>query len=91
MQRLVLAGLVAATLGSVSVPAAARSNVDVYLSFGPPPVRYEYVPAPRVGLVWVPGYWDRRGHRYVWVGGHWLRHRPAFYHQQARWGRPYWY
>ncbi len=21
--------------------------------------------------VWVPGYWDWRGHSYVWVKGHW--------------------
>jgi hypothetical protein len=87
MQKLALAGLVAATLGSVSIPAAARSNV-IYLNFGPPPVRYEYVPAARPGFVWAPGYWDWRGHRHVWIAGHWLRHRPGYYYRPARWA-PY--
>jgi hypothetical protein len=46
--------LIAATLGGVSIPAAARTNVDFYLTFGPPPVRYEYVPARWVAQ---EGHW----------------------------------
>ena len=85
MRKLILGGLIAATLGGVSIPAAARTNVDFYLNFGPPPVRYEYVPAPRVGFVWVPGYWDWRYGRHHWVGGHWVRHRPGYFYEPARW------
>lgn len=100
MKKLILGSLVAATLGSVSIPAAARTNVDVYLNFGPPPVRYELAPAPRVGFVWVPGYWDWRHGRHFWVGGHWVRNRPGYYYAPARWVdyggrwqyvRPAWY
>jgi len=37
--------------------ASARSNVDVSIAIGPPPVIVEEVPPPRVGYVWAPGYW----------------------------------
>lgn len=85
LRKLILGSLVAAALGSIALPAAARTNVDLYLNFAPPPVRYEYVPAPRYGFVWVPGHWAWRGHRHVWVAGHWVRHRPGYYHRPARW------
>lgn len=85
MKKLVLGGLLAAALGSAALPAAARANVDFYVSVGPPPVYHEVVPAPRAGLVWVPGYWDWRHGRYYWVAGHWLRHRPGYYYEPARW------
>ena len=85
MRKLILGSLVAAAVGSVALPAAARTNVDLFVNFAPPPVRYEYVPAPRVGFAWVPGHWAWRGHRHVWVAGHWVRHRPGHYYRPARW------
>ncbi len=85
MRKLMLAGLVAATLGSFAVPADARTDVDVVVNVGPPPVRYEVVPAPRVGYVWTPGYWDWRGHRHMWIAGHWVRARHGYYYTPARW------
>jgi hypothetical protein len=83
MKKLMVAGLVAAALGSFSVPAAART--DVYLNFAPPAPRVEVVPAPRVGHVWVPGYWEWRGHRHIWVAGHYVRERRGYYYAPARW------
>src|SRR5258707_7771248 len=85
MRKLMLAGLVAATLGSFGVPADARPDVDVVVNVGPPPVRYEVVPAPRVGYVWTPGYWDWRGPRHMWIAGHWVRARHGYYYTPARW------
>lgn len=85
MRKLIIGGLIAAALGSVSVPATARTSVDFYLNVGPPAVPYEVVPAPRAGWIWVPGYWDWRYNRHFWVGGHWLRHRPGFYYAPASW------
>jgi hypothetical protein len=85
MRKLILGSLVAATLTGISIPAAARTNVDFSLHVGPPVAPVEYVPAPRRGYVWVPGYWDWRGHRHHWVRGHWKRHRPGYYHAPARW------
>ena len=85
MRKLMLGSLVAATLAGMSIPAAARSNVDFHVSFGPPAAPVEYVPAPRAGYVWVPGYYGWRASRYHWVAGHWIRHRPGYHYQPARW------
>ena len=99
MQKLLIAGLLAATLGSAALPAAAWTHVDLYLNGAPPPARYEVLPAPRVGYLWAPGHWGWRGHHHVWIAGHWVRHRPGSYYEPARWanydGRwgyhaPYW-
>ncbi len=82
MKKIVLASLVAAALASAR-PAAART--EILVNVAPPPVRYEVVPAPRVGMVWIPGYWAWRGHRHVWLRGHWQRHRPGYVYAPARW------
>jgi hypothetical protein len=65
-------------LGVAALPAAARTNVDFFVNVAPPPVYQEVVPAPRVGYIWVPGYWDWRYGRYYWVAGSWARHRPGY-------------
>lgn len=83
MRKLIVAALMAGTLAAL--PAAARTNVDFYVSVAPPAVPYEVVPAPRHGFVWAPGFWDWRHGRYVWVGGHWVRHRPGYYYEPVRW------
>jgi hypothetical protein len=85
MRKLILGSLVAAALTGISIPAAARTNVDFSLHVGPPVAPVEYVPAPRRGYVWIPGYWDWKGHRHHWVRGHWKRHRPGYYYEPARW------
>ncbi|HEX3062957.1 MAG TPA: hypothetical protein VHP55_09795, partial [Usitatibacter sp.] len=46
---------------------------------------YEVVPAPRAGYVWVPGFWDWRGHRHVWMRGHWEREHHGMYWHPNRW------
>ena len=43
------------------------------------------MPAPRVGYVWVPGYWDWRENRHIWIGGTWVRERPGYVYYQPRW------
>lgn len=85
IRKLLLGTLVAASLGSVSTLANARTDVGVYLNFGPPPVYYEPVPTARVGYVWIPGSWDWRYNRHYWVAGHWARHRPGHYYYPSRW------
>jgi len=83
MRKLIIGSLLAASLGALALPAAART--EVFVNIAPPPLRYEPVPVHRVGYVWVPGYWDYRGHRYVWIGGHYARHRPGHYYAQPVW------
>ena len=85
MRKLIIGSVVAAALGAAALPAAARTNVDFFVNIAPPPVYHEVVPAPRVGYVWVPGYWDWRYGRYYWVAGSWSRHRPGYYYQPVRW------
>lgn len=66
---------------SSSCHPRAHSRVLV----GPPAAPVEIVPAPRVGFVWLPGYWDwRHGHHY-WVAGRYVRPRPGFVYEPARW------
>ena|SRR5438067_13921284 len=100
MRKLILGTFIAAALGSVSIPAAARTYVDFYVNVPPPAVPVEVVPAPRYGYVWVPGYWDWRYHRHYWVPGHWRHARHGYYYAPARWverggrwyyTRPGWY
>jgi hypothetical protein len=85
MRQLILGSLVAATLGAAALPAAARTDVDFFVNVAPPAPRYEVVPAPRVGYVWTPGYWDWRQNRHHWVTGRYVRHRPGYYYEPARW------
>lgn len=85
IRKLIFATCVAASLASVSTLANARTDVGVYLNFGPPPVYYERAPAFRVGYVWIPGFWDWRYSRHHWVPGHYARHRPGYVYHQTRW------
>jgi hypothetical protein len=84
-RKLILGSLIAAIITGASLDAAARTNVDFYVNVAPPPPRYEVVPAPRVGFVWVPGFWDWRYNRRHWVPGHYVRHRPGYYYHPASW------
>lgn len=88
------ATLVLASLGTL--PAAqAGPNAAVVVQTGspmmavqygpPPPPRYEAMPGPRRGMVWVEGHWEWRGHRHVWVDGYWVRARPGYHYRQPIW------
>jgi hypothetical protein len=81
MKKILLAAVVAATMGSIAVPAAAA----VYVQVAPPAPRSEAVPAPRRGYAWAPGYWDWRGKRHVWVAGHWVKERRGYAYAEPRW------
>lgn len=81
MRKTILAALLASSAAVFSLPAVSA----VYVDIAPPAPRYEVVPAPRAGYVWVPGYWDWRGHRHVWTRGHWERERHGFYYHPNRW------
>lgn len=85
MRKLIIGSLAAALLAAASIPASARTNVDFYVNVAPPVAPVEVVPAPRVGYVWAPGYWDWRHGRYVWVAGHYIRHRPGYVYAPTRW------
>ena len=84
IRKLLLASLATLSLAA-ALPAAARTSVEFYVNAAPPAPIVEYVPAPRVGWVWVPGAWEWRHHRHVWVGGHWVRARHGHHYAPSRW------
>jgi hypothetical protein len=81
MRKTILALLLASSATALSLPAAA----EIYVNIAPPAPRYEVVPAPRSGYVWVPGYWDWRGNHNVWAKGHRERERHGMYWHPNRW------
>ena len=82
-RKLLLASLVLLSLG-VKAPVA-QAAVDLFVNVEPPPLRYEALPEPRRGYVWVPGYWDWRNQHHVWVRGTWQRERVGYYYHPHRW------
>lgn len=82
LKKLLIAAMLAGSLGSVALPAAAAVIV---VQNAPPPLRAERVPSLRRGYVWVPGYWGWRGQRHHWVRGSWMRSRPGFTYRQPIW------
>ena len=81
MKKLILAVLLGSSVAAFSLPAAA----EIYVNIAPPAPRYEVVPAPRVGYVWIPGYYDWRGNRHVWTRGRWERERHGYHYHPTRW------
>ncbi|HUJ25411.1 MAG TPA: YXWGXW repeat-containing protein [Myxococcales bacterium] len=53
----------------------------------PPPPRVVYMPAPRRGWVWQPGYWALQDHDWVWIEGHWIRRYPGYDWEPSQWVR----
>jgi WXXGXW repeat (2 copies) len=51
----------------------------------PPPPPVVVAPPPRVGLVWVPGFWDWDDGHYVWRAGRWEPEHPGFVYAPATW------
>ena len=86
IKKVLVSGLFAAgMLGAVAMPLPSMAAVDVYVNVGPPPDRYEVIPAPRRGYVWSPGYWDWRNNKHVWVRGSSVRERAGYTYQPHRW------
>ena len=83
MKKLIVASLVATAFAGMAFPAVART--DLIVNVAPPPARYEVVPAPRVGFVWAPGYWEWRHGKHHWVKGQYIRHRRGYVYEPARW------
>ncbi len=75
--------LVASMLGIIPASAAAAFGVSVEVA--PPPPRHEAVPAPRIGFVWSPGYWDWGHGRYSWTRGHWEHEHHGMHWHPNRW------
>ncbi len=83
LRTVLVAAMLAASLGGVATPAAAYTVI--YVREAPPPLRVETIPDARRGYAWVPGYWNWRGERHVWVKGAWMRDRSGYRYDAPRW------
>ncbi|MEO7580745.1 MAG: YXWGXW repeat-containing protein [Massilia sp.] len=81
-KKILLASLVAGSLGSVTV---ASSAAVVVVREAPPALRVEHTPQARRGYTWVAGHWDWRRNHYTWVKGTWVRDRHGYVYQQPSW------
>jgi hypothetical protein len=84
--RLPLALVVAAL---VIFAAPLRSNAQLYIGIGSPPLlpAYTQPPVPAQGMIWTPGYWAYGGQGYYWVPGTWTYPpSPGLYYTPGYWG-----
>ena len=74
--------------GSWEVPPEdLERDQTVQAPHAPPPLQVEVQPAaPAPQMVWVPGYWQWDGARFVWIAGRWDLPRS----QGATWQAPSW-
>ena len=80
-KKMLVAAMLAASLGALSVPTYAA----IIVGAAPPALRVEVVPAPRRGYLWVNGHWDWRNGRHQWVAGTWVRERHGYAYNPSRW------
>jgi hypothetical protein len=83
--------LLAALISAVPLMAAAQVSVNIQVpglvGVAPPPPRFERMPGPRPGPIWVPGRWPWAGNAYAWRGGYWQAARPDYDYVPGRWVR----
>jgi hypothetical protein len=72
---LVLAASLSGCVAYAGPGEEPRYGYGVEVNVAPPPVRVVEVPAPRMGYVWAPGYWNWNGREHVWVEGRWIGER----------------
>jgi hypothetical protein len=51
----------------------------------PPPPRVIFVPEPRPGYAWQPGYWTLQEGQWLWVDGGWVPLQPGYTWSPAHW------
>jgi hypothetical protein len=87
LSTLFLAGAMAAAPFCAAAQVSVNIQVPGLIAVAPPPPRFEPVPAPRVGYVWVPGNWQWRQDAYGWRQGYWQPARPDYVYAPGRWMR----
>lgn len=81
IKKILLAAMLAGTIGSIATPASAV----IYVRVAPPEPRVEVVPQPRRGYTWAAGHWEWQNRKHVWVQGNWVRDRRGYHYQQPSW------
>ena len=80
IKKVILAAMLAASLGSVATPASADRGVRV----APPPPREEVI-VERRGHVWAPGHWEYKNGKYHWRKGHLVKARRGYHYAEPTW------
>jgi len=75
----------AVLIGSAAMAGCAG---HAFVAVGEPPAPQVGVVgvAPGPGFIWIDGFYDLRGGRWVWSPGYWAR--PP--HRHSAWVKPYW-
>ena len=81
IRKLMLAAILAGSLGTIATTAAAV----IYVRVAPPEPRVEVVPQPRRNYTWSAGHWEWQNRQHVWVSGKWLKDRRGYRYNQAAW------
>ncbi len=70
----------AAALAPLVTQAQVSVNINVpgIIAVAPPAPRYEPMPSPRSGQVWIQGHWYWTNNDYAWRPGRWERARPDY-------------
>lgn len=66
-------------------PVAPPLPPEHEIAVQPPQVVIEAVPPPRVGFLWIGGYWGWVGARHVWMPGRWVNDRPGYVWSHEAW------
>jgi hypothetical protein len=81
-KKILLAAMIAGSIGSVALPASAAV---IIVREAPPPPRDEVMPAPRHGYTWASGHWEWRNNKHQWVRGTWIRDRKGYVYHGPTW------
>ena len=84
IRRIVLAAMVAASLGTIAT-IATPATAAVVVRVAPPPLRTEAIPPPRRGHLWVAGHWEWKNRHHQWAPGTWIRERRGYRYVQPAW------
>jgi len=81
--------LLATLLAAAPLISAAQVSINInvpgLVAIAPPPPRFEPLPPPRAGYVWVPGSWQWQQSAYGWRQGYWEPARPNAVYAPGRW------
>lgn len=84
-KSLLLISALSVSAGFLTPLSSAQAQGDIGVRIAPPPPRYEIIPPPQGGYIWVPGYWRWNGYRHVWKRGHWMRERVGYRYYAPHW------
>ncbi|MBT2324243.1 YXWGXW repeat-containing protein [Variovorax paradoxus] len=87
LSTFVLAAVLAAASSATTAQVSVNIHVPGLIAVAPPAPRFERMPAPRVGHVWVAGHWQWERDAYGWRQGYWERARPDYDYAPGRWVR----